>query len=520
MKLLIVDDEKLTRDGLIQSVDWQSLGVDNVACADDGLHGLEVARDFHPDILLSDVRMPHMSGIEMAEILQKELPALSIIFMSGYSDKEYLKAAIRLKAVRYVEKPIDLDEINEVVLEAIAEVKKTISVSKSSALSLSLSRSALASGLLSMNKSEHPLPVPGELAIDFPTDEKVPFFTFLISFHRFPSTSEELERTITPAIDKVLGESGLKEIHANRQGFLFFYHVWNFKDFSDSKKEVLGARLVEALNELSLCFHIVFGENVLGAHNICNSYNSAVIELQNVFFHENNTYCIYKHQDHYDTFLDLKSLDAENQLSQILLHKDEEQANAFLKELFDTLLSSKNILPNQIMDLYYKLFHTIKETYRMLYSRDEEALSEDYWKLISGCASLYELHVLLSEKCNLFFSQTKEFNDSNTTIGLIKDYISHHFQDESLSIKDISEHVFLSSSYVCTLFKNETGQTLNQYLTDYRIEKAKQLLANPRYKITNISTQVGYSNGNYFGKIFKKQVGMSPSEYRDKMMGH
>ena len=89
--------------------------------------------------------------------------------------------------------------------------------------------------------------------------------------------------------------------------------------------------------------------------------------------------------------------------------------------------------------------------------------------------------------------------------------------NETLSVKDISDHVFLSTSYACTFFKNETGQTLNQYLTEYRMEKAKQLLSDPRYKITDISSRVGYSDGNYFGKSFKKYTGFSPSEYREKM---
>ena len=91
------------------------------------------------------------------------------------------------------------------------------------------------------------------------------------------------------------------------------------------------------------------------------------------------------------------------------------------------------------------------------------------------------------------------------------------YMNETLSVKDISDHVFLSTSYVCTFFKNETGQTLNQYLTEYRMEKAKQLLSDPRYKITDISSRVGYSDGNYFGKSFKKYTGFSPSEYREKM---
>lgn len=100
---------------------------------------------------------------------------------------------------------------------------------------------------------------------------------------------------------------------------------------------------------------------------------------------------------------------------------------------------------------------------------------------------------------------------------MIKDYISRNYMNDTLSVKDISGHVYLSASYVCTFFKSETGQTLNQYLTEYRMEKAKQLLSDPRYKISEISSKVGYTDGNYFGKSFKKYSGFSPSEYREKM---
>ena len=122
---------------------------------------------------------------------------------------------------------------------------------------------------------------------------------------------------------------------------------------------------------------------------------------------------------------------------------------------------------------------------------------------------------MLQEQCDGLFSLLRVQSEEISAIYLIKEYIADHYQEESLAIKDISQHVFLSSSYICTLFKNETGKTLNQYITDYRIEQAKKLLVDPRNKITDISAKVGYSDGSYFGKIFRKQVGMSPSEYRD-----
>ena len=119
MKLLIADDELLTREGLASSIDWESLGIHQIFQADDGLRALHIAKLQEPDIILSDIRMPRMNGIELVEKLTELLPDTSIIFMSGYSDKEYLKAAIKLKAIDYVEKPLNPEEVQKTVAEAI-----------------------------------------------------------------------------------------------------------------------------------------------------------------------------------------------------------------------------------------------------------------------------------------------------------------------------------------------------------------------------------------------------------------
>ncbi len=518
MKLLIVDDEKLTRDGLMHNIDWKALGIDAVVQADDGIHGYEAALAFQPDIILSDVRMPRMNGIEMAEKLQHINPALSIIFMSGYSDKEYLKAAIKLKAVSYVEKPIDLEEISETVLEAKAAVEADRKAASSKALSLARFRSALASRLAYAPKADHAVFLSEEPDLDFPKDEDTLFFTFLIQFHHNTYNQEALTAIMEPAVANVLHMLHLREIHSTRQGLLYFYHVWGFSDYTDNQKKNFGNLLAQALSTLSLRYHIVFGKNVRGALHIHDSYNSAVIELQNSFFYPDNTYRIYEHRDTSDTFFDVSTLNADSRLSEALLRKDKKQAKLLLDELFQKIMPPVNVLPNQVKDLYYKLFITTGETCEMLHLQNTAGSEPggSLWGYISECESIYELHRLLEEKTEDFFSQIRNRSENNSTVYLIKEFIAAHYQDETLSIKDISEHVFLSSSYICTLFKNETGQTLNQYLTDFRIDKAKNLLTDPRYKITDISARVGYSDGNYFGKTFKKLVGMSPSEYREQ----
>lgn len=122
IKLLIVDDEKRTRGGLVKCIPWEAMGIDVIEEAEDGVIALEVASRLQPDIVLCDIRMPRMNGIEFATLLREKLEECKIIFISGYSDKEYLKSAIKLKAVSYLEKPINIGELKAVMQNTIATV--------------------------------------------------------------------------------------------------------------------------------------------------------------------------------------------------------------------------------------------------------------------------------------------------------------------------------------------------------------------------------------------------------------
>ena len=122
MKLMVVEDEKVIRNGLLKHVPWQKLGVLEVQAAENGEKALELAETFHPDIVLSDIRMPGMSGIELCRTLREKYPEIEIIFSAGYADKEYLKAAIDLHAVGYVEKPVNVNLLAENVKEAVKRV--------------------------------------------------------------------------------------------------------------------------------------------------------------------------------------------------------------------------------------------------------------------------------------------------------------------------------------------------------------------------------------------------------------
>ena len=124
----------------------------------------------------------------------------------------------------------------------------------------------------------------------------------------------------------------------------------------------------------------------------------------------------------------------------------------------------------------------------------------------------------LAEAVVNFFDDLALVKPENSVVYLIRDYVNSNYMNSTLSVKDIGEYVKLSASYLCTFFKNSTGVTLNQYITEFRMEKAKQMLADPRYRVADISSAVGYSDGNYFSKSFRKYTGLSPSEFREKAL--
>lgn len=201
-------------------------------------------------------------------------------------------------------------------------------------------------------------------------------------------------------------------------------------------------------------------------------------------------------------------------------NKEEGKAGEVLEQLFVNCSHACGLMPNQVKSLYYEMLsHLYKERKNNQLLPDFSIENhENIMDIMEGCFSYFMLHELLKEKTENLFADISQTKPENATIYMIRDFISSHYSDSSLSVKDISEYVNLSTSYLCTFFKNGAGVTLNQYITEYRLEKAKQLLADPRYRITDISSAVGYSDGNYFSKSFRKYTGLSPSEFREKAL--
>lgn len=520
MKLLIVDDEELTRNGLVSSINWEKLGISQIRQASDGIYGLEEARSFLPDIVLCDVRMPRMNGITMLEQIETFLPDIAAIFMSGYSDKEYLKAAIKLKAINYIEKPIDPAEIEETITKAVAQCSRL--------------HPALASDLPSKNPDgaqlAYCLTIPysscqesvdalwEQFCLYHGVDKFRYITTFIVKLADTPEDPRELSR-IYSALQEYLSHMHLSMICSEKRLHHLVFHVYGEHPASESTQQMIARKMNSIFGHCTeRC--IAIGDTVTSVSAVYHSYESAVIALQGSFFFEPGSILTARCVDALPQ-ADLTAIQAEvSKYITALSENDEAVLSDTLPALSLLVSHHTGLFPNQLKGIYYDMFSTL---YKM---RKAHQLLPDFvlenqdniMDIMDSCFSFLQLHRILTEKTMAYFRDFKNSSPENSIIYMIREFIGAHYQNPDLSVKSISEHANMSASYTCTFFKNETGLTLNQYITDFRMKKAAQLLADPRNRISDISSQVGYNDGNYFSKSFRKYTGVSPSEYREQVI--
>ena len=330
------------------------------------------------------------------------------------------------------------------------------------------------------------------------------FFTAFIVKHDVSlEPSEASVSDIFEALQEYVRSWHLDCIYVEKRIQYLVYFVYGTSQPSVSLIQSIGEFLNNRHAALGRHF-LAAGDTVSGLSKAYQSYASAVVLLQSSFFFPENSFLTSAILEDSRQRPEGLVSSPELVLQSALTNKDHDAAVRLLSELKNYFSKNHTLLPNQVRDLYYKLFLTLDDARKQLkLTESASSAREMIVDTLDHCFTFDRLHQVLVEKTETFFQDADSSSEENPTIFLIKDYISKHYMQETLSVKDISAHVFLSTSYVCTFFKNETGQTLNQYITEYRMERAKQLLGDSRYKIADISSKVGYSDGNYFGKSFQ-----------------
>lgn len=492
MKLLLVDDEAYTRSGVETSIDWPAYGVTEIRTANDGRMGLEVARVFQPDILLTDVRMPFIMGVEMAQQIRVFQPKCQIIFMSGYSDKEYLMGAIKLASVAYVEKPLDLDEVAAAVSQAVAllqaeDQKANLIKHYDIALARQVAFDLTHQGEENLlHEQWHRLNAPGG-----------PYQTLAVHSH-------------------VMQQRDLNMI----QEIMQRYAAWSICAFSQDHTIAIHAtalepsRLHQACEELAAVHDdalVGVGSAVLESWQFKDSFHAALGSLEKSFFHPGQkVFCPCQ-----TAAIDLSGADLRAFVD--LMFDDRKLAEERLQSVLEHLRACDD---TSISVLRHAAYWICKEAFTATPERLGHMVSDNSYhsleSMIDQAASLDELFQLI-RMCIMVISPLDGVQmESRSIVRATQRYIDQHYSDCSLTISQLSGKMYLSPAYLCVLFKNETGETIKSYITRCRIDKAKQLLRTTRLHIQQIADACGFSNGNYFAKSFRHNTGMSPQDYRGR----
>lgn len=526
MRLLLVEDEQFTRDGILSIIPWEELGIDQIETAQDGEEGYEKAVSFCPEIILTDVKMPRMDGVSMSFRVRDALPFCCIIFMSGYADKEYLKSAIQLSALNYIEKPFSPDELHSTLKIAVQKCKKhqeQLSSASEMARQLDLSLPMIKNkiALLLLQPRFHQTALEEYLHIVWPDFDAGGFWiTFLIQLFQ-PETSSAPPSSIQDSICNLLESritlSGFANVITGiKNDSIIVVHL-NLKNRSgnsipSSQIGNICYLLCDILK--SVCrFLLATGRPVSRFEHIYDSYQTASICLQRGFFHKEDAVLFYE-EDHNHLIYHFPE-DAGAPFEKALKLHDKKAAATFINTLVEKLRHFDGTLVSTVKNFFIQLANTLYDISKLCGNHifdgeNPETIHEEIWEM----AFLSQIEAYLMDKLDRFFHETDSGYSQYPLAFQVRMFLEENFENEDLSLTEISSYFSVSESYLCILFKKAFHTTVNQYLIDLRIQKAIYYLKNTNKKIKEISDLVGYRDSNYFIRIFKKNTGLTPADYR------
>ena len=516
MKLLLVDDESFVCERIRRQIDWDQLGIDEMTSCCDGLQALNIIRTLRPDILVTDIRMPNLDGIKLAEEFLYQFPEARVIFISGYSDVPYLRSAIRLRAVSYVEKPIDMEELAADIRTAAEEIRNLHQVQIDRELLMSQGKlarkNAVARGLV----HEETCGEAAQLLREMLNGRPACLFASCITQLYRSETAEALgeEDLCLQAISAF--QAAEMDACAFLDGERLVIQLICF-DEQQTKTASLSPVFRSLTSFLSgrniRCGHSV-GRFVRNPDQLPLSYQSAMKNLPRIFY--KGPGCLLTDRGETPRSMDMSALSL-SAYAHALKKDNSEMIVSLLENLAEQLRFHDATLPPEALRFYYAvlmrmfrdaekenilLFEEPMDEYRMLDRLQRFPFLDD----LQG----YTLSVVRD-----YYEKVHNHYTDNPVVNKIIGYVQQSYADPDLSVTKIAEHMKLSSTYVCHLFRSVTDETLGDYLTRLRLEKAQELLETGRYQVREIARMVGYRNGNYFSYRFRKQMGYAPSDRRE-----
>lgn len=527
-KLLVIDDEYITRKGIIKQIDFRQYNINEIEEADDGVNALKIAKEFQPDIVISDIKMPRMDGVSFAFELKKILPTCRVIFMSGYTELDYYRNAIKLNAISYIEKPIDLEELKQSIKNAVDDLMQYANykfMSKQVDELIKTNEEVLKSQLSTLlieHKNNEELILNKAKEVDLELLPSNYYITLVIKQYTKgrldPYDQGASKNRITAVLDQYLqplpihyvmhfkGNITIITLIAEREHRL----VLNY-----DKLVIVYSEVYEKLQ--SICKpSIGLGKVVSSLKEIHDSYISAVITSERLFFKKGSQIDFYKSVKNEKIYImeDKKY----TSFNEFLEKSNKTECVLFIKHLTEEIRNYIDTPKNNIVDIYVRVFAILNQYMNSMGDMSNKRSTDVEWHDISTMITLDELERFIIQNIDQYFTLLQEQYEVGSIAIKVKQIIHANYDDFYLNVDGISEKLNVTNTYMSVVFKKEIGITINKYITKYRIEKAKDKLRDTSDKIELVANSVGYNDSDYFSKVFKRYVLCTPSEYRKKFL--
>ncbi len=524
LKALLVDDEINILKNLQLVIPWDSLNIEIIGTAKNGQLALELAREYRPELILCDIRMPVMDGIEFLGALREFDPDAEIIMLTGYQDFNYVRSVMRYEVKDYILKPIDYEELEKTISRLADRIRERsveqISIQQEWKQVFHLAyEKILYDRLVDLGGgSTKPFAKLHEL------DESSLSFAMMLvdvaDYSKKERTWEEKERKLWNfAIHNLLQENmasfgvASSVLQVRNGEWCVLVETLPPETFERQRCIEWGERLRQAVESyLKLTIRIALHPSQVALEQLARTYKSLQRSLNLSQNATDGVVLSEKARGGLDTPEQL--WDRIEEMVTGLKRCDRRRTETALKELNESF----RLLPEASFEriapiLHYLCIHLLREMRGMDVMTKEQETA--IWRQIDRNQGIRETLTVINKLVDLSLDSVMKKKTSDVLMLSAKDYIERNLSSE-LSIDALAEYLGISGSYFSLLFKQHVGETFVEYVTKQRMEMAKSLLALSDKSVTQIGQMVGYVERRYFTRVFSKYTGMLPSEFRDR----
>ena len=524
-KVILVDDEAEVIDIMEAKIRWSELGFEVVGSAKNGVKALELVEKLQPDVVLTDIRMPYMDGLELSRKLNQDYPNIYIILCTGFDEFEYAKEAVHLDIKAYLLKPISAAELSE----SLMRLKENLDKEREEKLnvrklenyfqeSLPALQSNLFISLMEGRVSEEDY---ARFSAAYQVNMKGPLFCCIV----FHTSENHVPEGMNPLLLSMSVEREIRQRLVEKWHCKEFLYLGNTVLIMEMGSEEQMVPITDECDRFCRWAYRVMGAVVTaGIGTVCDnlfninlSYEGTreavsyrvlygtqrAINIREIVPKEQATLSLLEEGRMHDLFRAIRVGNPEKieeavQKEIQKIHKHTVTIGQYHLAAMETVSNFYKFCANNSLD-FNEIAGNVPNLYEKVPQMDESSLTS--W--------MNEMARMISEEL-----KTARNSTSHRLVTEAQLLVREKYMDASISLDVVCSILGVSNSYFSSVFKKETGKSFISYLTDYRMDIAEELILSGETKSYKVAEKVGYLDANYFSYVFKKRFGVSPSKYR------